>query len=141
MSGDFSAQALNEVMDAATAKGPLIPQNSSTTALFFFMLVLILVGYLVSARVKKRTSPILGLFMGIVNGLLLTYIFIVPLVPTTMLPEIDQTTLLGGILSMFGLAFDVLLAPLQLAYDKFGSIIIIIVMVIVIIIAARNSRK
>lgn len=141
ISGDFSAQALNQVMAEATARGLLIPPSSSEAALFFFTLVLILLGYAISARVKKRTTPILGLFMGVVNGLLLAYIFVAPLVANTLLPDLENSGLLAGLFAIFGLAFQVLLAPLYMLYEKVGPIIIIVIMVLIIIIAARNSRK
>ncbi|MCO6451171.1 MAG: hypothetical protein J5I90_10340 [Caldilineales bacterium] len=141
ISGDFSAQALDQVMSDATQAGPLIPPNNVQAALFFFMLVLILLGYLISARVKKRSTPILGLFMGVVNGLLLAYLFVVPLVPESYLPELQNTSFLGGLFSLFGVALDALLAPIKMLYEQVGPVVVIGIMVIIIILAARNVRK
>ncbi|NOX62500.1 MAG: hypothetical protein GXP42_11245 [Chloroflexi bacterium] len=136
---DFS-QA-QQIAAEVAAKGLLINAQNQETALFFLMLVLVLLGYVVSARVKKRTSPLLGLFMGLINGLILAYLFVAPIAADTLLPGLPGTGMWDDLIAIFKQAFAVLLTPVQWLYEVMGAWFFVALIVLIILFAASGLSR
>lgn len=139
-SGGFDLDALEPAIAAAEAASPLIAADQGQGFLFLLMMVCFLLAFLVSSRVKRKSSQLLGMFMGVANGLLFAYIFRPYLSGTPILPPITAETPLGGILQIFRSTFGVLLTPLIWLYGVLGSWIVPLFIIFVLLIALRNLR-
>ena len=140
LSGDFDLNKLEPAVAAATAAGPLIGPDQGDGFLFLLMIGCFLLAFAISARVKKKSSQLLGMFMGLASGLLFAYIFRPYLSGTPLLPPITAQTPLGGILQIFKSTFGLLLTPLVWVYQAVGVWIVPLFIVFVLLIALRNLR-
>lgn len=140
LSGDFDLNKLEPAVAAASEKGPLIAADQGQGFLFLLMVGCFLLAFAVSSRSKKKSSQLLGLFMGLANGLLFAYIFRPYLSGTPLLPPITAQTPLGAILQIFQTTFAALLTPIKWVYEAIGEWIVPLFIIAVVLIALRNLR-
>lgn len=140
LTGSFDLDKLEPAVAAASQNSPLIGPDEGDGFLLLLMVGCFLLAFVVSSRVKKKSSQLLGLFMGLANGLLLAYIFRPYLSGTPLLPPITATTPLGGILQIFRTTFAALLTPVAWVYDAIGEWIVPLFIIAVVLIALRNLR-
>ena len=141
ISGDFDVDKLATVLQAARKAGPLVPEANTDLILFLFMLILIVIGYVVSGRIRRTSSPLLGLFLGIMNGMLLAYVFLPGIAAGTLLPELQSSTPLGLLVTLFGSVLKIVLSPLQWLYTQLGNWLFVGLIALVVFVAARSLRS
>ncbi len=139
-SGGFDLDKLEPAVAAASENSPLIAADQGQGFLFLLMVLCFVLAFVVSGRVKKKSSQLLGLFMGVANGLLFAYIFRPYLSGTPILPPMTAETPLGGILQIFKTTFAVLLTPFIWLYEAIGEWIVPLFIIFVLLIALRNLR-
>ena len=139
--GDFSADKFGEIFVVAKAKPPLIAPQNEEILLFVLMLLLMITSFLIANRVKKKSSRLLGVFIGLANGLMVTYLLLPVLGGGQgILPTPEAQTPLAGILGIFQLATRLLLLPLAVAFEALGSWAIVIIILAIVLIAAGSAR-
>lgn len=141
LSGDLSSDSLSSVLNAAKEAGPLVPPTSGDALLFILMILLIILAFAVSSRVKRKSSRLLGVFMGIVNGLALIYIFRPYLSGTPLLPPLNTTSPLSALASLFGTAFDLLLLPVDWLQNTLGLLFVPLLIVVIVLILLKSLRS
>ena len=139
--GDFSADKFGEIFVVAKASPPLIAPKNEEILLFVLMLLLMITSFLVANRVKKNSSRLLGVFIGLANGLMVTYLLL-PIMGggQGILPTLEAQTPMEGILGIFQLATRLLLLPLAVAFEALGSWAIVIIILAIVLIAAGSAR-
>ena len=139
--GEFSADKFGEIFVVAKAKPPLIAPRNEEILLFVLMLLLMITSFLIANRVKRQGSRLLGVFIGLANGLMLTYLLL-PIMGggQGILPTLDAQTPMEGILGIFQLATRLLLLPLAVAFEALGSWAIVVIILAIVLIAAGSAR-
>ena len=141
LTGDFSADKLADIMEAAKEKTPLIKPDQTELVLFILMVFLVILAFVISSRVTRKSSPGLGLFMGIVNGLLTFYLFLPTVSGGGLLPDLPADSPLHNVLAIFVEALHIVLLPVAWLYERVGTWIIAIGILVVLFIALRALRK
>ncbi len=141
LSGDLSSEKLSQTLSGAKTAGPLIPATSGNSLLFILMIVLIVFAFIASSMVKRKSSRLLGVFMGIVNGLAIIYIFRPYLTGTPLLPPLNATSPLQGIASLFSMAFDLMLVPLDWLQNTLGVYFVPFLIVAIVLILLKSLRS
>ncbi len=139
--GEFSADKFGEIFVVANAKPPLIAPANEDILLFVLMILLMITSFLVANGIKKISSRLLGVFIGLANGLMVTYLLL-PIMGggQGILPTLEAQTPMEGILGIFQLAAKTLLAPLAVAFEALGSWAIVIIILAIVLIAAGSAR-
>jgi len=139
--GEFSADKFGEIFVVAKANPPLIAPQNEEILLFVLMLLLMITSFLFANRVKKKSSRLLGVFIGLANGLMVTYLLL-PVMGSGqgILPTSASQTPMEGILGIFQLATRLLLLPLAVAFETLGSWAIVIIILAIVLIAAGSAR-
>jgi len=137
--GDFNK--FNDIYAVAKLEPPLILPKNHEIFLFVVMLLLIISSFLVANKIRKKSSRLLGIFFGLVNGLMMSYL----LIPVLggghgILPTFEPETPMEGILGIFQLATRHLLTPVAIVFEALGSWTIVIVILAIVIIAASTAR-
>ncbi len=140
LSSGLDLDKLKPAVAAAKAKGDLIPQDHAEEFLLLLMVASFILAFILSARIRKKSSHLLGLFMGLVNGLTLTYIFYPYLSGTPLLTPIKAQTVMGRILEIFGNAFDIFFRPLSWLYGVVDTWIVPLLIVIIVLIGLFSMR-
>lgn len=137
--GDFNK--FNDIYAVAKLEPPLIRPKNEEIFLFVLMLLLIVGSFLVANKIRKKSSRLAGVFFGLVNGLMVTYLLI-PIFGGGhgILPTFEPETPMEGILGIFQLATRVLLTPVALIFESLGSWAIVIIILAIVIIAASTAR-
>jgi hypothetical protein len=139
--GDFSADKFGEIFVVAKANPPLIAPQNEEILLFVLMLLLMITSFLIANKIKRKGSRLLGVFIGLANGLMVTYLLL-PVMGSGqgILPTLEAQTPLEGILGIFQLATRLLLLPLAVAFEALGSWAIVIIILAIVLIAAGSAR-
>lgn len=140
LSGSFGPEELAAVFEKIADKPPLISGESRAITLFFLMIVLIVAGYLVTRRFK-RIAPPLGLIVGAVNGLVLSYLFL-PALPgeIPILSTVERVDTGGGISSIGDIDPAIATAPVTALYNMIGTWIVALFILIIVLLALRSMR-
>jgi hypothetical protein len=141
LSGDLSSENLSSVLGAAKEAGTLIPPTGGESFLFVLMILLIILAFFVGSKVKRKSSKLLGVFMGIVNGLALIYIFRPYLSGKPLLPPLDTSSPLQALASLFSTAFDLLLLPVDWLQNTLGVLFVPFLIVAIVLILLRSLRS
>lgn len=141
LSGDLSGDSLSGVLNEAQKAGPLVPPTAGDSLLFVLMILLIILAFFVSSRVKRKSSKLLGVFMGIVNGLALIYIFRPYLSGKPLLPPLNTDSPLTALASLFGTAFDILLLPVDWLQSALGLLFVPVLIVAIVLILLKSLRS
>ena len=141
LSGDLSGDSLSQVLNEAKKAGPLVPPTAGDSLLFVLMILLIILAFFVGSRVKRKSSRLLGVFMGIVNGLALIYIFRPYLSGKPLLPPLTASSPLAALASLFGTAFDLLLLPIDWLQNALGVLFVPVLIVVIVLILLRSLRS
>jgi hypothetical protein len=137
--GDFGK--FNDIYAAAKLQPPLIPPKNHEIFLFVSMLLLIISSFLVANRIRKKSSRLLGVFFGLANGLMVTYLLLPVLGGGQgILPTYEPQTPMQGILGIFQMATKLLLMPLAVVFEALGSWAIVVIILAIVIIAASTAR-
>lgn len=137
--GDFGK--LNEIYAVAELQPPLIRPQNREIVLFILMLLLIVGSFLAANKIRKKSSRLLGVFFGLVNGLMVIFMLLPVLGGGQgILPTYELETPLEGILGVFQLATRLLLTPVALVFEALGSWAIVVIILAIVIIAASTAR-
>jgi len=128
----------------AAVQVQLIKPENTSIALFLMFLIVIGLGYAVSARLQ-RANPLAGMVVGLLNGFLLSYLFLPALpdqVPVNLPGSSDAVSGLTQSPAGLGLTgAQVLLAPFYLLYQQVDTWIVPITIVLIVLIAMRNIKS
>jgi len=137
--GDFGK--LNEIYAVAELQPPLIRPQNREIILFILMLLLIVGSFFAANKIRKKSSRLLGVFFGLVNGLMVIFMLLPVLGGGQgILPTYELETPLEGILGVFQLATRLLLTPVALVFEALGSWAIVVIILAIVIIAASTAR-
>lgn len=137
--GDFNK--FNDIYAVAKLQPPLIAPKNHEIFLFVVMLLLIVSSFLVANRIRKKSSRLLGVFFGLANGLMTTYLLLPVLGGGQgILPTFEPQTPMQGILGIFQMATRLLLLPLAVVFEALGSWAIVVIILAIVIIAASTAR-
>jgi len=137
--GDFGQ--LNEIYAVAELQPPLILPQNRDIVLFIFMLLLIVGSFFVANKIMKKSSRLLGVFFGLVNGLMVIFMLLPVLGGGQgILPTLEPQTPLEGILGIFQMATKLLLVPVAIMFEVLGSWAIVVIILAIVILAASTAR-
>ncbi len=137
--GDFNK--FGEIYAVAKVQPPLISPQNEEIFLFVLMLLLMISSFLFANKVKKKGSRLAGVFLGLVNGLMVTFLLLPVLGGGQgILPTYGPQTPMEGLLGIFQMATRILLLPLAVAFETLGSWTIVIIILAIVIIAASTAR-
>ncbi len=144
ITGNFDAETMSSIFAKVESIPKLVPSNNMDLALFLVLIILIGIGYLVSKLIKKDAKPGLGIVLGVINGFLLSYIFL-PLLPDKPPFEVRGLTPRGVITQVSALLtyilqaiFKVIIGIFGFLHSIFGAWTIPFLLFIIIILALNS---
>jgi hypothetical protein len=147
ITGNFNANALSKIFETISRIPPPVSAQNMELAMFLVMLFLVIIGYLASKFIKKNAMPGLGMVAGIINGFLLSYIFL-PLLPRKSpftISDLSPAGIIKQLTALFGYIVGSILLLLsstfKFLFSLFGAWTIPLLIFLIIVIVLSSLKK